>query len=239
LIRFLLTLAAVLLLFGSSSRTAHAQSFLGFSFTQSSVTLSGDPPPNGVFRGRTSYAVRVGGGLEIADGIHLTALPGWASRGTDVEFRVSGLGAGIAFSELAIDYVTLPIGLRVLSRSNRIFVSSIIDVGYLTSATYSTVTPSPFLVGQPETTPTEQDVLANLNPWDVSVALAVGVRIPVGRPALAIEFGWGQSLINVTNNDFLPVDWTLPPRFKFSGFGLSAGLEFDLGDGGRDDGGDR
>ena len=243
MIRFLVALAAVLLLFGSSARTAHAQSFLGFSFTQSSITLSGDPPPNGVFRGRTSYAIRAGGGLEIGDGIHLTLFPGWASRGSASEFRVEGPAASAAtgFSELSIDYITLPIGLRVLSRSNRIYVSSVVDVGHLTSASYSTLTPTPFLPDEPEAVPVEQDVLANLNPWDVSIALAVGARIPLGRPMLSIEVGWGQSLINVTNNDFLPVDWTLPPRFKFSGFGLSAGLEFDLGDRDErpDDGGDR
>jgi hypothetical protein len=72
-------------------------------------------------------------------------------------------------------------------------------------------------------------VLANLNPWDIIAALALGVLIPIGKPTLTLELGWGQSLLNATKNNLLPVEWDLPPRFKFSGFGVSAGVQFDLG----------
>ena len=78
----------------------------------------------------------------------------------------------------------------------------------------------------------EQDVLENLNPWDLSIGLAIGALIPIGRPTLTVELGWGQSLRNVTKSGFLPVDWDLPPRFKFSGLALIAGVQFDVGVGG-------
>jgi len=213
------------------SSSASAQSYVGISVTRSSVTLNGDVPPNGVFISRPSSAFRVRGGLEVADGVHLVAYPGVARRNSGGEFRAAG--GATAFSDLAITYVTLPLGLRVESSNDRIYVTSLVDFGYLVDASLSTVNVSPF--SEEPVPPVEEDVLGNLNPWDVTMELAVGVRVPVGRQTISIEVGWGQSLVNVTKRGFLPVDWSLPQRFKFSGFGLSAGVEFPLG-GPREDG---
>jgi hypothetical protein len=120
----------------------------------------------------------------------------------------------------------LPLGLRVQSSRARIYVTSLVELGYLVDASFSTLGLTPFSV---EPAPLPQDVLGNLNPWDVSMSLAVGVRVPLGRQVISMEVGWGQSLVNVTKPGFQPVDWSLPQRFKFSGFGLSAGVEFPLG----------
>ena len=214
-----------------TSSSASAQSYVGVSVTRSSITLAGDVPPNGVFISRPSYAFRVQGGLEVADGVHLVAYPGVSRRNSGAEFRSAGGAA--AFSELAISYVTLPLGLRVESSNDRIYVTSLVDLGYLVDASLSTLSVSPF--SEEPAPPVEEDVLGNLNTWDVTMALAVGVRVPVGRQTISMEVGWGQSLVNVTKRGFLPVDWRLPQRFKFSGFGLSAGVEFPLG-GPREDG---
>jgi hypothetical protein len=209
------------------------QSYLGLSLSTGWTSLEGDSPPGGAFLGRGSFGARLRAGLEVSDGVFLVAMPGYVNRGTHAEFRVPGSGSATASSELSIDYVTIPIGLRVRARNERLFVTSVLDFGRVLRATLRSRVPQPLGLDPGATPETGQDVLENLNPWDVSVGLTVGALIPVGGPKLSVELGWGQSLLNVTKSGFLPVDWNLPPRFKFSGFRLSAGVQFDLGSDGR------
>jgi hypothetical protein len=224
-------LVTTLLILVVSPVDATAQSFLGLTLAGSSTTINGDPPPNGVFRGRAGFTVRATGGLEVGEGVFLMAQPGYARRGTDVAFAVPGPGVGEGLSELSVGYVSIPIGLRVRSLTSRIYITSSVDFGYVVDATLATVisAPAPLPGGDEPALGVEEDVLANLNPWDISAGLALGVLIPIGKPTLTLELGWGQSLLNATKNNLLPVEWDLPPRFKFSGFGVSAGVQFDLG----------
>jgi len=222
---FLLLLAA----FVSTAAALDAQSFVGVTAATGSTTLNGDRLQRAVVSGRASFAARLVGGLDVGDGVYLVAMPGWATRGGNVERHEAPPALGVSYSELAIQYVSLPIGLRVRARNEHIYVTSMIDLARVTSATLSTIALTPFAL--PDVTPETEDVLQNLNPWDVSIVLTAGALIPIGGPRLSVEIGWGQSLLNVTKEDFLPVDWALPPRFKFSGFSLRLGVQHDLGGG--------
>ena len=225
-VSLLLVLAAVV----STATHLEAQSFVGVTAATGSSTLNGDRLQRAVVSGRATFGARLVGGLDVGDGVYLVVMPGWVTRGGNVELHEAPPAMGVSYSELAIQYVSLPIGLRVRARNEHIYVTSMIDFARVTSATLSTIALTPFAL--PDVTPeTEEDVLGNLNPWDVSVVLTAGALIPIGGPRLSVEIGWGQSLLNATKEGFLPVDWSLPPRFKFSGFSLRLGVQHDLGGG--------
>ena len=226
-VRVLLTLSALF----AAPPGAEAQSFIGVTGAKGSATIEGDALRRGEVLGRGTLGFRAVGGLDVGDGVYLVVMPGWVTRGASIRVAQPPPERGVIRSELAIDYVSVPVGLRVRARNEHIYVTSVVDFGRVVSATLSTVTPTPF--GVPDQSPeSEQDVLENLKAWDVSVGLSAGALIPVGGPSVSIEVAWGQSLLNATRSDFLPVDWSLPPRFKFAGFSLLLGIQYELGSGG-------
>ncbi len=75
----------------------------------------------------------------------------------------------------------------------------------------------------------DADVSSIIQDIDISMDFAFGVKIPIGGPLVTIEARYAQSLLNVADIDLGDEDFSIPVRFRSSGFQLLAGLIFPLG----------
>jgi len=195
---------------------ARAQLLLGVRAGSGSTSLKGDKPRDATYTGHRGFSLGVLVGVPVGDGILLVAEPGFVERGTGLAFAVPNQDELRDSVDLSLKYVTLPLGLRVVSDGGRFFVSSTVDLSYLISADVDEGSGP-------------RDVSDAVNPLEVSVRFGVGVHIPVGRPVLTLEFGYEQSARNLTNDSVTPPEWSFPPRFLVRGFRISGGLQIEVG----------
>ncbi len=205
----------VLVAFGSVPRASHAQVSVGAVLGVSRSGVSGDRPDGTTFSTRTGLIAGVVVEIPITDEVHLVFQPGFIQRGASIGVDV-GEPEPVDSLELQLDYLSMPVLIKVISNNRRLYVTSGIDIGYLSSATLTD--------GSSET-----DLGPILNDLDLSVIFGVGWMIPIGRPAFTIEMRYNQSLTNLNDTATTPAN--LPARFRSSGFQLLAGVLLPLGGG--------
>jgi hypothetical protein len=213
--------ALVLLVLLASVETAFAppaegQLLLGVRVGGGSSALTGDRPENATYTGRTAFSIRGLVGAGIADGLFLTVEPGVGGGGTGVAYVVRGQDEPRDSIDVSLQYVSMPLGLRVGTGGGRFYATSALNLAYLVSAEIDD--------GSGPT-----DVLDSVNRFDVGVGFAVGTRIGLGRPRLTVELRYTQSVRNLTDDNYVPPGWDFAPRFKSRGFGIIGGLEFEVG----------
>ena len=201
---------------------AESQIALGVQGGLGSFKVKGDAPERfeyGGLRGGTAGLV-----LEwnLTDDLALSFQPTWAQKGTSVNVEVKGKQEPVDSMELRLTYLSLPVVVKVATRSGRGFVTAGVDVGYLDTASL-TVGDSPGI-----------DVLDSLESTDVSALFGVGGTIRRGRPTITFEARYNQSLFRVLPPS-APRELTsaLPDGFRSSGYRLILGVLFPLGGGDR------
>ena len=207
---FLLALVA-------TAGSAAAQTDLGILVGVSSSSLNGDAPPNGTYTRKWSPIVGLSAEFGIGDGLYLITQPQYLTRGTGVAFAVADQPEPKDSLALSLSYLSIPMGLKVESGSGRFYVSSVLDLGILTSATLDQGS-------------TDEDVKDEVDVVDFAVGLGVGGQFSVGRRPVTIELRYSQSLLNLPSDaSQIGNDETFPTRFRESGLQLIAGLYFGLG----------
>jgi len=196
---------------------ALAQTNLGILLGASSSSLNGDKPPNGTYTKKWSPIVGLSAEFGIGDGLYLIVQPQYLTRGTGVAFAVADQEEPRDSLTLSLSYVSVPMGLKVQSGSGRFYVSSVLDLGILTTATL-------------ESGSTEEDVKGDVDPIDLAIGLGVGGQFSIGRRPMTVELRYSQSLLNLpSEGSRIGGDGTFPARFRMSGLQLVAGLYFGLG----------
>jgi hypothetical protein len=96
-------------------------------------------------------------------------------------------------------------------------VSSVLDLGILTSATLDKGS-------------TEENLKGGLESLDLALGLGVGGQFSIGRRPMTVELRYSQSLLNLpSGGSQIGIEDTLPVRFRISGLQLVAGLFLGLG----------
>ena len=201
----------------SVAGSAPAQTNLGVVLGVSSSSLNGDRPPNGTYTKESSPILGLSAEFGIGDGLYLIMQPQYLTRGTGVAFAVEDQEEPRDSLTLSLSYVSVPMGLKVVSGSGRYYVSSVLDLGILTSATLDSGS-------------TEEDVKGSVDPIDLAIGLGLGGQFSIGRRPMTIELRYSQSLLNLpSEGSQIGIGGTLPVRFRASGIQLVAGLYFGLG----------
>lgn len=177
--------------------------------------LSGDAPAGASFVSSTGFAAGLLGEFRVARDVWLSLQPMYIQKGSDVRFG-STQGSQPDTVGLSLDYVSLPVLLKIVSGNGKTYVSGGVDVGYLVNATLSNESES-------------RDVEDSFNKIDLSADFAFGVMLPIGRPKVTLEARYSQSILNVAKEGQNPEEEALPARFRSSGFQLFAGLLYPLG----------
>jgi len=171
--------------------------------------LWGDNGENAQYNAHTGFLAGVQGEFEIARGISLSLQPQYVQRVTE---STTATTAGEAQGKLTLDYVSVPIVVKFGLGSGRTYVSSGLDLGFLSSAKLS--------AGGPD-----RDVKSFFHGNDIGALLGFGVVFPIGRPRLTTEVRYVQGLVNVTDTQI--GGW--PERFHSYGWQVAAGILFPLG----------
>ena len=200
---------------GGVPRAGHAQVSVGAVLGVSRSNVSGDRPDGTTFSTRKGLIAAAVVEIPLTNEVHLVFQPGFIQRGASIGVDV-GEPEPVDSLELQLDYLSMPVLIKVITSNRRLYVTSGIDIGILSSAT---------LTGGAS----EMDLSPILNDIDFSVIFGVGWMIPIGRPAFTIEMRYNQSLSNL--NDTATTADDLPARFRSSGFHLIAGILLPLGGG--------
>jgi len=201
---------------------ADGQIVLGVQGGLGSFKVKGDAPArfgySGAWGGNAGLVLQ----WTVAEDVALSIQPSWTRKGTGVTVEVKGVQEPVDSMKLKLTYLSLPVLVKVATRSGRGFVTAGVDVGYLEAASL-TVGDAPGI-----------DVEANLETTDVSALFGVGGTIRGGSPTITFEARYNQSIFRVLPPSALgQVTSALPEGFRSSGFQLILGALFPLGGGDR------
>jgi hypothetical protein len=153
----------------------------------------------------------------IGDGLSLIIQPQYLTRGAGLAYAVEDQTEPRDSLTLSLSYLSVPMGLKVESGSGRFYVSSVLDLGILTSATLDSGS-------------TEEDVKSEVDPIDLAIGLGLGGQFSIGGRPMTIELRYSQSLLNLPSEESqIGGDGTFPVRYRVAGLQLVAGLYFGLG----------
>jgi hypothetical protein len=115
-----------------------------------------------------------------------------------------------------MDYLAIPVVLRIYTGSGRTFVTGGLDIAFLSRATLS---------GRG----LEEDAASYFKDTDVAALFGFGMIFPIGKPRISVELRYFQGLVNLSNDDGVPAGVDLPDRFRSSGLQLMAGFNLPIG----------
>lgn len=207
-------LIAILLLIAVPAGAAEWH--LGIQGGMSTSSFSGDKPSKTKYTGYKGLLLGAVADVQVASDAWLSLQPSFQQRGTNSEVSVSGQVEPVPGFSVELDYLALPVLLRVFSDNGRTYAVGGVNIGYLLRAE----------VQQPDGM--EQDIEADLRRWDLSADFGFGVMFPVRKSRLNVEIRYEQGILNLVRND-KDAEVPIPTRVRHSGFQLLAGFQFPLG----------
>lgn len=204
----------VLLLLTLVVAQASADGAIGIYGGLNNAKLSGDTLPNTSYGGKSGLVFGVMGEFRIAKDVMLGLHPMYIQKGATPTIAPVTEGGDPIENDLSMDYVSLPVLVKIESGNGVTYVTGGLDLAFLMDASLTT-------------SRGENDIKDLLQDIDLSMVFGFGAKIPLGAPLLTLEFRYAQSLLNVA--DMQVGEQDLPVRFRSSGFQLLAGLILPLG----------
>ena len=212
----LLSLAAALAgLLALAVGPAHATT-VGAVLGMNRGGISGDAPPDAEYNGKTGLIAGLQTEFAIARDVSLSLQPMYVLRGTGVTVADSTAADDERDLELALDYVAVPVVVKISAAGGRTYVAGGLDFAFLSAATLSD--------GD-----ADRDVKEAFHDLDVGALLGFGVVFPIGRPRLTVEARYVMGLVNLSGGVEGVETPNLPDRFRSTGMQLTAGILFPLG----------
>jgi hypothetical protein len=206
-------LLAALLAFGATP--AHAAA-VGAILGLNRAGISGDAPPDAEYNSKTGLMAGVQAEIGLTQEISLSLQPMYVMRGAGLTVADSTANSGERDLELALEYVAVPVVVKIATASGRTYVTGGVDVAFLSGATLTD--------GD-----LDKDVKTALCDMDLGALLGFGVVFPLGRPRLTVEARYVQGLVNLGGDAEGAATPNLPDRFRSTGLQLTAGILIPLG----------
>jgi hypothetical protein len=150
--------------------------------------------------------------LKLGEAVKLSLQPSYSQEGTRVLFDVPGEEELVDSIKIRLNYISLPLLVKVATANNRWYALTGVETGYLVDS---------FLKRGDD----KEDVQIDLATINVAIHFGAGFRIPLKFGGLFLELRYTQGLINITDE---PLDTGYIPRVKNAGFKLFAGYEIPL-----------
>lgn len=178
--------------------------------------LSGDGPPKTKYRQRRGGILGVFAEFPVATDVVISLQPSFARRGAGIAFEIEGEREARDSLNLRLDYLSIPVLMKIYAGHGRTFVTGGVDVGFLTDASIDDG------VNSEDAT----DLMKNM---DIAAVLGLGVAIVKRQPEITLELRYAQSFVNVANPESDPESESLPQRFRSTGLQLLLGVMFAVG----------
>jgi len=183
------------------------------------AAVSGDAPEDFSYGGNSGLGFGLIGEFQIADDVWLSFQPMISKRGAGIEYKFEGDEDPTPIGDMNLSYFAVPILAKFTTAGSRVYITSGIDVSFLTSANIT--------VDGSETT--EVDVKDSFKSYDVGLDFGVGSQLPVGPVWIMLEARYEQWIINIASDNVS--EDALKTRLRSSGLQLFAGVLLPLGGG--------
>jgi hypothetical protein len=193
---------------------AFAELRLGVTGGLASYSYSGDKPDKAAY---TKQSRATFGGvfeLDVYKGVRLSIQPSLIQKGTGIAYEVEGQKERVDSVQVNTDYLSIPVLVKVFTRSERWFVSSGLEFAWLMDAKHITSSG-------------ETDIMDDLDDFDLAIHFGVGWVKPIGANEFFIEGRYTQSILNVISDDN-PESEVHGLRVKNAGMLLYVGFLFQL-----------
>lgn len=195
-----------------------AQWVLGAQGGLSAFSVGGGAPEDASYGRQIRTMASAVLGYRIGSSVVIRVEPGFLQKGAGVSFDVDGLEDPVDSLSVNLDYLSIPIVAQVFTPGGRGFVTTGLDLGFLSSASIAAVN------GE-----AEEDVKDRLESTDVSWMFGVGGLVYRGSPEISLELRYSQSLLQVFDGGGDGGAGSLPNGLRSSGFQLMAGVAWRLG----------
>lgn len=200
-----LLLAATPFFFVPAAHAAAIGAFLGLNRTG----IGGDFGQNTEISSQTGLLTSVQGEVGLSQSIALSLQPMYARQETKSTAVSDSSSTDL---KLTLDSYSVPIVLKFGLGGGRTYVSSGLDISFLSSAKLS--------AGG-----SEHDTKSSFHDVNLGALIGFGVVFPVGRPQITTELRYVQGLTNMAKTAV----GGLPERFHSQGWQLTAGILLPLG----------
>jgi len=177
-------------------------------------SFSGDAADKAAYRTLNRGAAGAIIELDIHSGVRLSIQPSYVQKGTGIAYEVLGQKERVDSVEVKTDYLSIPVMVRILTGSERWFVSGGLELAWLLDARY-------------ETSTGDNDIKDRVDDLDFAIQFGAGWIKPVGRHELFLEVRYTQSILNVISAKDSREELS-GLRLKNSGILFCAGFLFDL-----------
>lgn len=171
--------------------------------------IGGDFGQNTEIASRTGLLAGIQGEIGLSQGIALSLQPMYLRQETRATTESDSANTDL---KLTLDSYSVPIVVKFGLGSGRTYVSSGLDISFLSTAKLSSGG-------------LERETKTSFNDVNLGALVGFGVVFPVGRPQLTAEVRYAQGLTNMAKAEF----GGLPERFHSYGWQLAAGILFPLG----------
>ncbi len=208
-------IVAAILLAMSAAREVRAGTSLGALGGITRSSFGGDAPSKGQYRPITGFAF---GGIcevDLGPNVKLSLQPSLVRKGTRIAYEVKGQEERVDSVDIRIDYITLPVLLKVMTGGGRFYISGGLEIGFPIQAEH-------------ETSSAKTNIKEGLTDLDLAADFGIGFHVPLGRPVMFFELRYTQSLRNIIDENWADENLNLEPRVKNSGTQFYVGLLYGL-----------
>lgn len=195
------------------SLSASAQIKIGAIAGVNMSKLNGDIEPNTKYTSQTGTNLGLFVDFQLRSNIYLSLQPSYSQEGTKIKHIVNGVYNPIDSISIKLNYVSLPVLLKVTSTNEKFYA-----IGGLEAAKLASSSKTP-LGGE------SQPIDVQVEPWNFSIQFGAGMRFPIGATTLFLETRYAQGLNNLTQDSIVD---DLLPRVKSSSIKILTGIEIPL-----------
>lgn len=181
---------------------------IGLTTGLNMTSLSGDAPSNAGYSKDMGLVLGLSGEFNIYKDLKINLQPRYVQKNGIIFYEFPNEDPVDSF-ETKLDYVSLPIILKIPALTNNTFFNGGVDLGYLSKASIKRITGDE----------TEADIKESLNEFEVSVLFGFGISFNIFKNfSLEAEARYTQTVSNLAKKSSLIYGDALPERFRSSGF---------------------
>lgn len=192
-----------------------AQYTLGLVAGANGAVLKGDAPKGVSYNRSWGFNLSVAGEFELSDDILLCFQPGYSQNGTIVAVKKKDIKDPVDSLNLSLDYLSVPVLVKVLTMNGRTYFSGGLEFGYLVDAEAITIGGSESIA----------DAFQNFN---VSMIFGFGIIFPFSTSKVTIEIRYNQGLNNLAKSEDQLENVSIPVRIRSNMIQLQVGCHFGL-----------
>lgn len=197
------------------STISSAQIRVGALIGLNSTSFSGDTPPGSNFASDVGYSGGITADFFFLDDVSILLQPMYSHKTSTIQYDVNYQYEPIDSMNLFIDYVEIPLNVKVTANNK---------IAYVTAGLTFSIPLSATIINN--TLGSETDINEFFETFSVSANFGVGVQFKIGKPYLFFELRYSQGLTNLSKST--NEEYRIIQKLKSNSMQLYTGILFTL-----------